>query len=131
MMKSLNKKMHLAAELSANNRNLDTFNENVKESESKIIELEKEKEKLLQQLKSQQKSKLDPKTIDERKFKIQQLESEINELKKKCQHQANLIKMKEKNDLKITQLTNEIQQMKSAKVFILTKLKNNTLEIIH
>lgn len=75
----------------------------------------------MQQLKTQQKSKLDPKIVDERRAKIQLLESEINELKKKCQHQANLIRMKEKNDLKIAQLSNEIQQMKSAKVFAIVR----------
>lgn len=114
MLDSLKLKESLAEKLCENNLNLKLCNDNVQDFQNKITELETEKDNLQQQLKA--KSKLNPKLITESQNKIQELETEINALKKKCQNQANLIKMKEKNDLKIITLRNEIQQMKAAKV---------------
>lgn len=53
---------------------------------------------------------------EERRTKVSTLESEIFELKKRCQQQANIIKMKEKNEAKIASLNAELQAMKVTKV---------------
>ena len=53
---------------------------------------------------------------EERRTKVSSLESEITDLKKKCQQQANIIKMKEKNEAKIAALNAELQAMKATKV---------------
>jgi kinesin family member 4 len=117
-IKAIADKMNLAEKLSADNDNLVSYQNTMKDNENKIHTLEKEKDELAQQLKfAQSKSKSDP-SLDDRRFKIQELENQIAELRKKCNQQANLIRMKEKNDLKIASLNSEIQQIKAAKVRI-------------
>lgn len=117
LVKSLALKISLAEKLSANNVDLTTHNQNVREYELRITELEEEREKLVGQLKvNHLKPKVDSKVTEERRGRIQSLEAEISSLKKKCTQQACFIKMKEKNDLKIVSLNREIIQMKANKV---------------
>jgi kinesin family protein 4/21/27 len=46
---------------------------------------------------------------EQRRKRLQELEQRISALNKKITEQGKIIKMKEKNDEKITQLNNEIQ----------------------
>ncbi|KPJ09947.1 Chromosome-associated kinesin KIF4 [Papilio machaon] len=85
----------------ASNKDIIESHNNLKENEEKIAHLEKERDELMQQLK-QTKSK-DP-SHEERRTKVSSLETEITDLKKKCQQLANIIKTKEKNEAKIATL---------------------------
>ncbi|XP_023954901.1 chromosome-associated kinesin KIF4 [Bicyclus anynana] len=107
----------------AHNQEMVDSNNNLRENEERIAQLEKEKEKLTQLLR-QTKTK-DP-SHDERRNKVSELELQISELKKKCQQQANIIKMKDNNESKIVALNAELKNMKAMKVKIIRQMREES-----
>ncbi|XP_055371195.1 chromosome-associated kinesin KIF4A-like [Condylostylus longicornis] len=101
----------------------DGGNENfIREAELKINILETEKNDLLEKLKSV-KENVTAKIAEERRKRLQQLESEIIDLKKKITQQDKILKVREKETLKIVSLNNEIKQMKAAKINLIKAMK--------
>ncbi|XP_072930094.1 chromosome-associated kinesin KIF4 isoform X2 [Epargyreus clarus] len=122
-LQELNRAMAIKASvvqaILANNKEMLDSHNNLRENEDKIAQLEKERDELLQQLKTKSK---DP-SHEERRTKVSTLEAEISELKKRCQQQANIIKTKEKNEAKIAALNAELQAMKATKVKIIKQMR--------
>lgn len=92
------------------------------ENESKISALEKEKNELLQQLKAFQEGK----AAENRRKRVQELEVQIQELKKKIQGQDRLIKMKENDFKRIETLKKEIMHMKQARVKLIRSMREDS-----
>ncbi|CAF4799032.1 unnamed protein product [Pieris macdunnoughi] len=116
-------KASLVQTILKSNQDMLKSHDNLRENEDKITKLEKEKDELLQQLKNTRTK--DP-SHDETRKQVLMLESEITELKKKCQHQANVIKTTQKNEAKIKSLNTELQAMKAAKVQIIRKMREES-----
>lgn len=93
------------------------------DNENKISSLEKEKEELLTQLKSAHTNTVSSKLGEQRRKRVKELETQISELKKKVVEQARLIKLKEKDEVKIKLLNSEIQAMKAAKVKLIKTMR--------
>lgn len=116
-------KEQLASNLAMNSKAILLEDINcMQESEAKIVALEKEKNELLAQLKSVQ-STNNNKLAEQRRQKLQELESHITDLRKKVKEQARLIKLREKDELKIKQLNQEILSMKQLKVKLVKEMR--------
>lgn len=87
-----------------------------------INKLEKEKKELEDLLRNKN-STVSVKLAEERRKRVNQLETEINEMRKKNKHQAQLLKQREKDGLKVNKLNSEIQEMKQMKVKLIRKMK--------
>lgn len=125
LMKQLALKEHLAEQIAANADYMIDYNA-ITEHEAKIALLEKEKEELLQHLRNATTLGPSSKLAEHRRKQVQELESRIAELKKKVQEQARLIKLKEKDELKIKQLNSEIMQMKQTRVKLIRSMKQES-----
>ncbi|XP_014372213.2 chromosome-associated kinesin KIF4 [Papilio machaon] len=126
-LQELNRAMAIKASvvqaILASNKDVIDSHHNLKENEEKIAHLEKERDELMQQLKQ---TKTRNSTHDELRTKLSTLESEISDLKKKCQQLANIIKIKEKNEAKIAILNAELQAMKVNKVKIIKQMREES-----
>lgn len=100
----------------------DDIEEKVKECEQKIQELEAEKSELLDKLKHV-KENASAKLAEERRKRLQALEQEIGEMKRKNLQQAKLLKIREKETQKIKNLSSEIQAMKESKVKLIRTMR--------
>lgn len=126
LMKQLALKEHLAEQIATNTNYMIDHNAIV-EHEAKIALLEKEKEELLHQLRNATSIGGAPnKLAEQRRKQVQDLENRIAELRKKVQEQARLIKLKEKDELKIKQLNSEIFQMKQTRVKLIKEMKQGS-----
>lgn len=125
LMKQLALKEHLAQQLVSNNEFMIDYNA-IAEHEAKIATLEKEKEELLQHLRNGTTLEPSNKLTEQSRKRVQELETRISELKKKIQEQARLIKLKEKDELKIKQLNSEILQMKQTRVKLIRAMKQES-----
>ena len=123
LTKKLAIKEHLARQITTNTQHLVDYKA-MAENEDKILTLEKEKNELLQQLKNAQGSST--KVSEQRRKRVHDLESQIQDLNKKVQEQARLIKLKEKDVTKINQLNNEILQMKQTRVKLIRKMREES-----
>lgn len=92
-----------------------------------IAKLEKEKKELEDLLRNKN-TTVSVKLAEERRKRVNQLETEINEMRKKNKHQAQLLKQREKDGLKITKLNGEIQEMKQMKVKLVRQMKSESEE---
>jgi kinesin family protein 4/21/27 len=61
-----------------------------------------------------------------RRKKVQELEKKITELSRKCLEQNKFIKNKEKSDIQIKNLTNEIFSLKQTKVKLIRNMRTET-----
>ncbi|KAK4884404.1 hypothetical protein RN001_000675 [Aquatica leii] len=120
--KMLAMKEYLAQQMVANTNHIVDYNA-ITENEKKIECLEKERNDLMQQLKNIQNHGTGNKLAEQRRKRVQELEKEIQDLHKKVTEQSKMIKLKEKDELKIKILNNEIQQMKSIKVKLIKTMK--------
>lgn len=123
-------KEQLAATLLANSSNISTLNpeheDNMKHLESQINTLQHERDLLQQQLKSAQSNNASGKIAEQRRKRLQELEAQMTELKKKLLEQSKIIKMKEKSDEKVVVLNNEIKSMKAMKVRLIRQMKQES-----
>ncbi|KAK3916982.1 Chromosome-associated kinesin KIF4 [Frankliniella fusca] len=120
-------KEQLAATLAANSSGMNTLNpehkETMKQLESQISTLQQERDMLQQQLKSVQSNSASSKIAEQRRKRLQELEAQMSDLKKKLLEQSKIIKMKEKTDEKVVVLNNEIRSMKAMKVRLIRQMK--------
>ncbi|GJQ81405.1 kinesin-4B [Trypoxylus dichotomus] len=125
VMRKLVVKERLAEYISANT--CYTVDHNmIADCENKIALLEKEKQELLQQLKSVHSTGVNAKIAEQRRKRVQELETQIQDLNKKVTEQARLIKLKEKDEEKMRQLNQEIVSMKKMKVDLMKKMKTES-----
>ncbi|KAL1514028.1 hypothetical protein ABEB36_003355 [Hypothenemus hampei] len=93
------------------------------DTERKIEVLEKEKDDLMQQLRNVKSQENSSKIAEQRRKRVQELEECLKDLKKKVLEQAKLLKLKEKDELRIAQLNNEISTIKSAKIKLVKQMR--------
>lgn len=135
-LKQLNRELELKEELHrkclGNISNL-TFtvddssnNEKLEEYEDKIKELEKQIEELNDQLNTTKVIDKKSKLAEERRKKVQQLETELTELRKKSIQQAKLLQLKEKDTLRVQNLSKEIQVMKATRVKLVKSMRTES-----
>lgn len=120
-------KEELAAQLMANMNHISAihtdYESSMKDLQHQISGLQKERDELMHVLQSVQNNN-SSKISEQRRKRLQELEQRISALNKKITEQGKIIKMKEKNDEKITQLNNEIQGMKQAKVKLIRQMRS-------
>lgn len=98
----------------------------VQDLERQISNLEKEKSELNDQLKHAVKVNLSAKIAEDRRKRLQALESNISDMKLKLVQQSKLLKIKEKDSEKINKLNKEIQEIKSARVKLVREMKQES-----
>lgn len=103
----------------------DNTEEKFKECEKKIQELEDERNQLLDKLRHV-KENASAKLAEERRKRLQTLEHEISEMKRKNTQQAKLLKVREKETQKIHNLHTEIQAMKESKVKLIRAMRQES-----
>ncbi|XP_012161107.1 chromosome-associated kinesin KIF4A isoform X2 [Ceratitis capitata] len=103
----------------------DNTEEKFKECEKKIQELEDERNQLLDKLRHV-KENASAKLAEERRKRLQTLEHEIGEMKRKNTQQAKLLKVREKETQKIQNLNTEIQAMKESKVKLIRAMRQES-----
>jgi kinesin family protein 4/21/27 len=120
-------KEELAAQLMANMNHMSSVHtdyvNSMKDSQQQISGLQKERDELMHVLQSVQNNN-SSKISEQRRKRLQELEQKISALSKKITEQEKIIKLKEKNDEKITQLNKEIQGMKQAKVKLIRQMRS-------
>ncbi|XP_055530978.1 chromosome-associated kinesin KIF4 [Wyeomyia smithii] len=97
--------------------------ERTEEYELRIMELEKQIDDLNNQLNTTKIVDKKSKLAEERRKKVQQLEAELSELRKKSVHQAKLLQLKEKDTQRIENLSREIQAMKATRVKLVKSMR--------
>lgn len=129
-LRRINRELTLKEELhqrvAVNLTKFYTLDENIEEKykdcESKIKALEDEKAELLEKLKHV-KDNVSAKLAEERRKRLQTLEQEISDMKRKNVQQAKLLKVREKESEKIKNLQNDIQAMKESKVKLIRTMR--------
>lgn len=125
-------KEELQRKLNGNFSNFCSFEENIKadgkikDYEAIIVALEQEREALMRDAQKNKSSIISSKLAEDRRKRVQQLEQEIADVKRKNKHQAQLLKQREKDQQKITALQNDIQDMKAKKVKLIRTMKSDS-----
>ncbi|TMW41736.1 hypothetical protein DOY81_013181 [Sarcophaga bullata] len=132
--RELNLKEQLQQRITGNFSRYSTLDDDIedkfKECEQKIQELETEKAELLDKLRHV-KENASAKLAEERRKRLQTLEQEISEMKRKNVQQAKLLKIKEKETQKIRNLNSEIQAMKESKVKLIRAMRSEAENFRH
>ncbi|NXG35144.1 KIF4 protein, partial [Dromaius novaehollandiae] len=102
-----------------------TFNTNIKDLESEVSSLQKEKEDLILALHMAKKDVNQAKLSERRRKRLQELEGQINELKKKLNEQSKLLKLKESTERTVSKLNQEIREMKNQRVQLIRQMKDD------
>ncbi|XP_055614166.1 chromosome-associated kinesin KIF4A-like [Uranotaenia lowii] len=135
-LRQLNKELELKEELHrkclGNITNMtftvddSSSNERLEEYESKIKELEQQIADLNDQLNTTKVVDKKSKLAEERRKKVQQLEGELADLRKKSAQQAKMLQLKEKDTQRIENLSKEIQSMKSTRVKLVKAMRSES-----
>ncbi|XP_028671939.1 kinesin family member 4 [Erpetoichthys calabaricus] len=119
----------LAKKMSQNDRHLEPiqsdYQENVKHLQEEVGALQKEKEDLILALHSAKKDTNQAKLSEQRRKRLQELENQMNELKKKLLDQSKLLKLRETSLQNVTKLNQEIQLMKTQRVQLMKQMKED------
>jgi kinesin family protein 4/21/27 len=120
----LMKKQFLFQKMLENNINSQhaTLDSNMDELKSKIDTLEKEKEELMETIRSSDTRKL----AEQKRDRLKQLEIDVFELKKKEKELVRTIKLKEENEKHCEKLRAEIQHIKQERVKLIKQMKSDT-----
>ncbi|XP_062867429.1 kinesin family member 4 [Trichomycterus rosablanca] len=102
------------------------YQENIKNLQSEVGSLQKEKEDLILALHSAKKDANQAKLSEQRRKRLQELEGHISDLKKKLQDQSKLLKLKETSVRSVTKLNHEIQAMKAQRVQLMRQMKEDS-----
>uniref|UniRef100_A0A8B9L728 Chromosome-associated kinesin KIF4 n=1 Tax=Astyanax mexicanus TaxID=7994 RepID=A0A8B9L728_ASTMX len=100
--------------------------ENIKSLQSAVGSLQKEKEELILALHSAKKDTNQAKLSEQRRKRLQELEGQITDLKKKLQDQSKLLKLKESSVRSVAKLNQEIQAMKAQRVQLMRQMKEDS-----
>uniref|UniRef100_A0A4W5MSX2 Kinesin family member 4 n=1 Tax=Hucho hucho TaxID=62062 RepID=A0A4W5MSX2_9TELE len=99
---------------------------NIKSLQTSVGSLQKEKEDLIQALQSAKKDVNQAKLSEQRRKRLQELEGQITDMKKKLQEQSKLLKVKESSVRSVAKLNHEIQAMKSQRVQLMRQMKEDS-----
>ncbi|XP_074134261.1 chromosome-associated kinesin KIF4A isoform X2 [Sminthopsis crassicaudata] len=119
----------LAKKVTQNDSNLQPiqfqYQDNMKNLELEVVTLQKEKEDLIFLLNSTKKDVNQAKLSERRRKRLQELEGQIIDLKKKLNEQAKLLKLKESTEHTVTKLNQEIRLMKNQRVQLMRQMKED------
>ncbi|XP_041051812.1 kinesin family member 4 isoform X2 [Carcharodon carcharias] len=96
---------------------------NIKSLEDQLSALQKEKEELVLALHSAKKDINASKVSERRRKRLQELEAELTNLKKKLLEQSKMLKFKEKTEGTVGKLNQEIQALKYQRVQLMRQMK--------
>ncbi|ELW68017.1 Chromosome-associated kinesin KIF4A [Tupaia chinensis] len=127
--KALALKEALARKMTQNDSQLQPiqfqYQDNIKNLELEVINLQKEKEELILELQTAKKDVNQAKLSERRRKHLQELESQIADLKKKLNEQSKLLKLKESTEHTVSKLNQEIQMMKNQRVQLMRHMKED------
>ncbi|KAL0994127.1 hypothetical protein UPYG_G00118050 [Umbra pygmaea] len=99
---------------------------NITSLQTSVGTLQKEKEDLIHALHSAKKDVNQAKLSEQRRKRLQELEGQLTDMKKKLQEQSKLLKLKESSVRNVAKLNNEIQAMKSQRVQLMRQMKEDS-----
>ncbi|KAM8835043.1 kinesin family member 4 isoform 1-T1 [Synchiropus picturatus] len=99
---------------------------NVQSLQSAVDALQKEKETLVLALQSAKKDTNQAKLSEQRRKRLQELENQLVDMKKKLVEQSKLLKVKESSVQKVSKLMQEIQAMKSQRVQLMKQMREDS-----
>ncbi|MBN3303429.1 kinesin family member 4 [Amia ocellicauda] len=102
------------------------YQENVKTLQTEVGSLQKEKEELILALHSAKKDTNQAKVSEQRRKRLQELEHQLTDLKKKLLEQSKLLKLKETSVRNVSKLNQEIQAMKGQRVQLMRQMKEDS-----
>ncbi|XP_005376935.1 PREDICTED: chromosome-associated kinesin KIF4A-like [Chinchilla lanigera] len=127
--KALALKEALARKLTQNDSQLHPiqllYQDNIKNLELEVINLQKQKEDLILELQTAKKDVNQAKVSERRRKRLQELENQIANLKKKLHEQFKLLKMRESTEHTVTKLNQEIGMMKNQRVQLMHQMKED------
>uniref|UniRef100_A0A8C8ALH2 Kinesin family member 4A n=1 Tax=Otus sunia TaxID=257818 RepID=A0A8C8ALH2_9STRI len=127
--KALALKEALAKKMTQNDSQLEPiqsqYQTNIKDLELEVSSLQKEKEELILALHVAKKDVNHAKLSERRRKRLQELEGQISELKKKLNEQSKLLKLKESTEHTVSKLNQEIREMKSQRVQLMRQMKDD------
>ncbi|XP_076246132.1 kinesin-like protein 3A [Calliopsis andreniformis] len=121
--KELAIKESLIHQLLKNSSQMIDYSKEIQEMEQEIKALQTEKEELLQALQHVQTSSISSKLAETRRKKVQELEKKITELRRKVTEQDKIVKVKEKQDQQIKNLSNEMRLLKQTRVKLIRQMR--------
>ncbi|XP_037979111.1 chromosome-associated kinesin KIF4A isoform X2 [Motacilla alba alba] len=128
--KALTLKEALAKKMSQNDTQLgpiqSQYQTNIRDLELEVSNLQKEKEELILALQMAKKDINQAKLSERRRKRLQELEAQITELKKKLNEQSKLLKLKESTEHTVSKLNQEIREMKQQRVQLMRQMKEDT-----
>ncbi|XP_064568907.1 chromosome-associated kinesin KIF4A isoform X2 [Zonotrichia leucophrys gambelii] len=128
--KALTLKEALAKKMSQNDTQLgpiqSQYETNIRDLELEVSNLQKEKEELILALQMAKKDINQAKLSERRRKRLQELEAQITELKKKLNEQSKLLKLKESTEHTVSKLNQEIREMKQQRVQLMRQMKEDT-----
>ncbi|CAO2640691.1 Chromosome-associated kinesin KIF4 [Lemmus lemmus] len=101
------------------------YKDSIKNLESEVLGLQKEKEELVLELQTTKKDVKQAKLSERRRKRLQELEGQIADLKKKLHEQSKLLRLKESTEYTASKLNQEIQMMKSQRVQLMRQMKED------
>ncbi|KAG8554020.1 hypothetical protein GDO81_003631 [Engystomops pustulosus] len=127
--KALVLKEALAKKMAQNDSHLEPMQgeylNNIKVLETEVSALQKEKEELVLALHSAKKDTNQAKLSERRRKRLQELEGQMADLKKKLNEQSKLLKLRESTEKTVTKLNHEIRAMKSQRVQLMRQMKED------
>uniref|UniRef100_A0A671TPQ9 Kinesin-like protein n=1 Tax=Sparus aurata TaxID=8175 RepID=A0A671TPQ9_SPAAU len=99
---------------------------NVHTLQSAVDSLQKEKEELVLALQSVKKDTNQAKLSEQRRKRLQELEGQLTDMKKKLLEQSKMLKLKESSVQKVSKLMQEIQAMKSQRTQLMRQMRDDS-----
>lgn len=99
---------------------------NVQDLQTAVDSLQKEKEELVLALHSAKKDTNQAKLSEQRRKRLQELEGQLGEMKKKLLEQSKLLKLKESSVQKVSKLMQEIQAMKTQRTQLMRQMRDDS-----
>ncbi|KAM9333403.1 kinesin family member 4 [Pholidichthys leucotaenia] len=99
---------------------------NVQALQSAVDSLQKEKEGLILAVQSAKKDTNQAKLSEQRRKRLQELEGQLSDMKKKLLEQSKLLKLKESSVQKVNKLMQEIQAMKTQRIQLMKQMREDS-----
>ncbi|XP_008288314.1 kinesin family member 4 [Stegastes partitus] len=104
---------------------------NVQTLQTAVDSLQKEKEDLVLALQSAKKDTNQAKLSEQRRKRLQELEGQLVDMKKKLLEQSKLLKLKESSVQKVSKLMQEIQAMKTQRTQLMRQMRDDSEKFRH
>ncbi|XP_070839122.1 kinesin family member 4 [Chaetodon trifascialis] len=104
---------------------------NVHDLQSAVDSLQKEKDDLVLALQSAKKDTNQAKLSEQRRKRLQELEGQLSDMKRKLLEQSKLLKLKESSVQKVSKLMQEIQAMKTQRTQLMRQMREDSDKFRH